>query len=88
MGLYDKLLRFLATADLVGVVKAATTKGRVILVHRGCGMSGRDIERLLKHNKVKVKDVFVITQQDLLRFVVDDYDKAVGILNKKGIKRV
>lgn len=87
MGL-DGLLRFLALGDLIGVTKAATAKGITILVHRECGMSGRNIKRLLRQNGIRVEHVFILSRPNLIRIVVNDYRKAVSVLGRAGVEEV
>jgi len=81
----DKILRVMATMDVVGGVKAIATKGDVVHVPRGQGISGNEVKRLLKRNGVKVKDVFVLTTVNRVRLVVDDAERAARILERHGV---
>jgi len=75
----------MATMDVVGGVKAIATKGDVVHVPRGQGISGNEVKRLLKRNGVKVKDVFVLTTVNRVRLVVDDAERAARILERHGV---
>jgi hypothetical protein len=74
MGLFDKVLRALAIADVVTPVTALVRSGTMIRIPREGSPTGNKIKKKLKRAGIKVRHVMVDPIRTEIQVSVDDED--------------